>query len=387
VKHARQLTLGAIALGALAMSSCLGGCPHVKLRSSGKILIVGGAVTAHSGARGFDATSGTQVYDQRTRTFAKLAATMNEPRMRHTTSRLDSGKMLVAGGENADGGYLASAELLDPGDRKFYVTGPMSTPRSDHTATVLIDGRVLVTGGLGAAQSAPRSAEIYDPIRGEFAPTGTALAVERFGHTAAVLANKEVLIVGGSSERCAEIFDPRTYKLRRTRGDPAVARRYHTATPLGDGRVLIVGGRDVTSGAPLDSAELFDPATEMFFATKSPMHVGRERHAASRYESGVLITGGRTIGGAVLRTAEVFDPKSQSFRSLPNLMLRPRADHSASFVPVGPDRGAIVLIGGDVENLTVLGSAELFDPSLEKFIATANTPNPGVVFHTADLLR
>ncbi|MGH7949759.1 MAG: Kelch repeat-containing protein, partial [Candidatus Binataceae bacterium] len=383
MKRALKLMLGAMALGALVVSGCLGGCPRVKFRLSGKILIVGGAVSAPSGAQRLGVTGSVQVYDQRTRSFANRAVRLIEPRLRHTTTRLDSGKLLVAGGENAGGEYLSSVELFDPQSRTFLRTGSMATARLAHTATLLFDGRVLVAGGLSTPRSGLRSAEIYDPTRGRFAPTEDPLLVERYGHTATVLANTKVLIVGGSSDRSAEIFDPRTYQLRRTRGDPTVARRNHSATRLADGRVLIAGGRDVASGALLDSAELFDPATETFSATQSPMRDARERHAASRYEYGVLITGGRTASGAVLRSAEVFDPKSRTFRSLPNLMLRPRADHSASFIAVGPDRGAILLIGGDVENPTVLPSAELFDPSLEKFIATANSPDPGVVFHTA----
>jgi len=263
----------------------------------------------------------------------------------------------------------------------------MSTPRIAHTETVLIDGRALITGGLSAGQSALRSAEIYDPTRGAFAPTSGHLLTERHHHTATPLANEKVLIVGGSAQRSAEIFDSWTYAFTRTPSDPIAARLNHTATLLRDGRVLIAGGIDFNSGARLDSAELFDPATGTFSATPTPMHVARDGHAASRYEYGVLITGGRSTNGDAVRSAEVFDPATGTFRALSNLMLRPRADHTASLIAVGPHRDAILLIGGDVENLAVHPSAELFDPDGETFLPTANSPNPGVTLHTATMTR
>lgn len=382
-----KLMLGAMALSALVVSGCLGGCPRIKFRLSGKIVVIGGATSAPSDGHRLGMTGSAQVYDQRTPAFTKLAATLNEPRMRHTATRLDSGKLLVAGGENTRAEYLASAELFDPKTVAFTTTGRMSTPRIAHTETVLIDGRVLITGGLSAGQSALRSAEIYDPTRGTFAPTSGHLLTERHHHTATPLANEKVLIVGGSAQRSAEIFDPRTYAFTQTPGDPTAARLNHTATVLRDGRVLIVGGKDFNSGARLDSAELFDPATGTFSATRTPMHVARDGHAASRYEYDVLITGGRSTSGDAVRSAEVFDPATGTFRALSNFMLRPRADHTASFIAVGSDRGAILLIGGDVDNLVVHPSAELFDPDGETFLPAANSPNPGVTLHTATIIR
>jgi len=379
--------LGAMALGALLVSGCLGGCPRIKFGLSAKIVVIGGATSAPSGGHRFGVTGRAEVYDQRTPAFAKLAAGLNEPRMRHTAMRLDSGKLLVTGGENARGEYLASAELFDPKTVEFTTTGRMSTPRIAHTQTVLTDGRVLITGGLSAGQSALRSAEIYDPTRGTFAPTLGNLLAERRHHTATPLADEKVLIVGGSAQPSAEIFDPWTYAFTRTPGDPTAARLNHTATLLRDGRVLIAGGKDFHSGARLGSAELFDPATGTFSATRTPMHLAREGHAASRFEYGVLITGGRSTSGDPVRSAEVFDPATGTFRALSNFMLRPRADHTAALIAVGPQRGAILLIGGAVDKLVVQPSAELFDPDGETFSPTANSPNPGMTLHTATIIR
>ena len=99
---------------------------------------------------------------------------MSAGRTGHTATLLQSGKVLMAGGDPClfDGFYyencpLSSAELYDPGTGTFAATGKMSVTRVSHTATLLNNGKVLVAGGHDA------SAELYDPTSGKFAATGS----------------------------------------------------------------------------------------------------------------------------------------------------------------------------------------------------------------------
>ena len=59
--------------------------------------------------------------------------------------------MLVVGGLNDSGGphtgALSSAELYDPATGSWSSTGSLHTARGDHTATLLPNGKVLVVGG------------------------------------------------------------------------------------------------------------------------------------------------------------------------------------------------------------------------------------------------
>ena len=84
---------------------------------------------------------------------------------------------------------------------------PMSAARAAHTATLLRDGRVLIVGGLGAGAG---SAELFDPATRTFSRTGSPL-VPRASHTATLLADGRVLVAGGyngSFLASTEIYDP-----------------------------------------------------------------------------------------------------------------------------------------------------------------------------------
>src|SRR5262245_28963600 len=121
--------------------------------------------------------------------------------------------------------------------------------RAAHTATLLADGRVLLAGGCAVdgcdtAEVAP-SSEFYTPGRGFSA--GPRLAQPRDGHSATLLPDGRVLIVGGFAREGtlpiaeAELFDPKTNSFAAT-GSLGIGRGAHIAVPLPDGRVLIAGG-------------------------------------------------------------------------------------------------------------------------------------------------
>ena len=66
-----------------------------------------------------------------------------------------------------------SSEFFNPG-QGFVAGPPMLHPRSSHTATLLPDGRVLIVGGWAREGTAPLTeAEMFDPTSGTFQPAGT----------------------------------------------------------------------------------------------------------------------------------------------------------------------------------------------------------------------
>jgi hypothetical protein len=65
-------------------------------------------------------------------------------------------------------------------------TGNLNTPRNSHTATLLPNGDVLVVGGFGNAFNTLDGAELYDTTTGTWSVTGS-LNAARIYHTATLL--------------------------------------------------------------------------------------------------------------------------------------------------------------------------------------------------------
>jgi WD40 repeat protein len=118
---------------------------------------------------------------------------------------------------------------------RWIPTGNLNIARSGHTATLLPNGKVLVVGGDSSG-----SGELYDPATGTWSLTGS-LNTPTGGHTATLLPNGKVLVVGDYNDR-AELYDPATETWSLTGSLNMKPRQGHTATLLPNGQVLVVAG-------------------------------------------------------------------------------------------------------------------------------------------------
>ena len=257
-------------------------------------------------------------------------------------------------------------QATEPG---FETTGSMVSPsRGYHTATLLGDGRVLIVGGQTVTPGSVSyfsSAELYDSATGTFSSTGS-MAEGRESDSATLLGDGRVLIVGGQNDQVlasAELYDPRTGKFSPT-GSMGAPRENHTATLLADGRVLIAGGNGAGGDdqAPLASAEIYDPRSGTFSPTGS-MATARSRAGATLLGDGrVLIVGGEDAQLNAISTAEIYDPQSGTFSPTGSV---PTAVFSVTPITV-PD-GRVFVAGADADSA---GTAEIYDPTKGSFSAT-----------------
>src|SRR5436309_8660752 len=80
-------------------------------------------------------------------------------------------------------------------DRAAWVpTGNLNVASGYHTATLLLNGKVLVVGGIGNDSNLLDTTELYDPVTGMFSATGR-LNAAKSGHSATLLPNGQVLVV------------------------------------------------------------------------------------------------------------------------------------------------------------------------------------------------
>jgi hypothetical protein len=273
-------------------------------------------------------------------------------------------------------------------------TGNLNTARSGHTATLLPNGKVLVVGGIGTyPQGALDTAELYDPTTATWSFTGHMNAAKS-GHTATLLPDGRVLVVGEASSTTdgAELYDPSTGTWSLT-SNSAGDWRDHTATLLRTGKVLVAGGW--VQDFIYRSAAVYDPAAGSWSRTGS-LITGREAsHQATLLQDGrVLVTGGTRDPDFAfgLPYAELYDPGAGTWSSAPDLHV-PRLGHSATLLP----NGKVLVAGGDSlqsypNDPYRIGtpsppnnSAELFDPATGNWSSTGSL-NAGRSGHTATLL-
>jgi hypothetical protein len=210
----------------------------------------------------------------------------------------------------------------------------MDMARVGHTAILLSNGKVLVVGGYGASgYPNVAGAELYDPVTGIFAAAGP-------------------YVGRGGCDFCAP------------------------ATLLADGRVLFPGQYP---------AQLYDAVSNAF----RPGGIMISDHSAATLliNGKVLFAGGAPIGRS--SSAELYDSTTGTFASTGDMAWR-RVWHSLTSLPDGMALAA----GGETESCTGNAcwfagstvSAELYDPAAGKFVGTADMAEAREV-HTATLLK
>jgi hypothetical protein len=327
------------------------------------------------------------------RGFRPIAGRMVDALYGHTATRLDDGRVLIAGGNRQGAGSIDFAEIYDPATETFTRTpNSMSVPRQGHAAVKLRDGRVLIMGGCQAgALLCVRfwaSIDIFDPATDRFlAPTPAAvLTTARAYFTAELLPapDDRVLIAGGYVNRTtitgtAEIFTPGPSPGLETvlpTGSMSTPRAFAASAVLPDrGSVLVAGGQAVVQSVTvaLSSAEQFrlaasDPPSSGAFAATGSLPGGRTNGLATPPKAGstlpVLVTGGSGSGMPIGNPAAPFPA-----------LIGAEEFGAAIFSPTGPlaegrnwqtstrlpSTGEVLIAGGSAST-TYLSSAEIYDP-------------------------
>ncbi len=284
----------------------------------GRVLVAGGCNTFAQSPERLDDCVTAELYDPATETWSSTG-NLTARRIGSTATLLSTGQVLVAGGS------CCSAESYDPITGTWSpVGGFVDVYRDQYTATLLPNGQVLAAGGSIDADLlfGVSTAESYDPVASGWSATGD-LNVARATHTATLLPNGKVLAAGGYTlftfghaghtrfangllfAHIAELFDPATGGWAKT-GALNVGRFGHTATLLADGQVLLAGGATGFPSAGTDSAELYHPIRETWTSTAS-LNTARIGHSATVLLDGtVLVAGGNAVPFAVLKSAELY---------------------------------------------------------------------------------
>ena len=221
--------------------------------NDGRALVVGGADIFTRSSPSDDVYPDTmdtvEAYDPDSGEWQTLQP-INEAAVQLTLVHLSDGRVMAVGGVSDIDSMLVTdrAEIFDPATDTWTLTAEMNVSRILPEVIVLKDGRVLATGGIFPQTDIPDS-ETYNPDTDEWTAAG-AMTQPRSNHTLTLLPDGHVLAVGGVEPlddggyvvlSTTEIFDPVTNTWSQ---GPELfqPRASHSATLMPDGSVLIVGG-------------------------------------------------------------------------------------------------------------------------------------------------
>ncbi|MEJ2620367.1 MAG: kelch repeat-containing protein [Candidatus Thiodiazotropha sp.] len=251
------------------------------------------------------------MWDAKQQSWQKIGQSVSCPeggRLHHTATLLNDGKLLFAGGicdaqlNRKSNRYPAYSQLSlwDPETRVWLSVPALQQSRLYHTASLLQDGSVLIVGGeadpgvvLLPIEPVTNSVERYIEGRVETMP---ALNLARAKHSATVMQNGCVLVSGGFDSNSQPISEVEQWcpgdQLWRLMPKLRTARYDHSATLLDDGRVILAGGRGIDEHT-LNTTEIWEPKQSRWsVGPRLPMAL--YRHSAIRLSDGRIMIGGGT---------------------------------------------------------------------------------------------
>lgn len=279
----------------------------VKL-NNGKVLIAGGTSSPAAG----------EVFDPATEQFT-LTNAMNAYHGLSPGILLNDGRALLITGSLWFFG-VGFSEIYDPFTNSWTTTPAISVGFSLMAGVVLADGTVLAVEGYdGYTPTAYPFVQRYNPAINTVTAMANAV-VSRLQHTATLMPDGKILIAAGSdpsySVASTELYDPAAPPNGQSQLSTSLnqGRRGHTATLMPNGDVLVVGGSQSAHGccfaANLSLAELRDHSSGIWTPAGNTAVPRGYGHTATLLPSGtVLVTGGATgfENRSSLNTAEIWN--------------------------------------------------------------------------------
>jgi hypothetical protein len=297
-------------------------------------------------------------------------------------------QVLVVGGTDGKSVAQATGAVFDVATDAWTAADP-HVARRLHATTVLADGKVLVTGGVSGSPFSPglTAVELFNPEDKSWTVVA-GMKQGRWGHSAVLLPNKQVLVAGGATNRSgdsiraltsAELYDPanNTWTDAKPMTD---ARTGHTAIVLKDGKVLVCGGAAPVSGSsdvPLGFCELYTPGTtpgnDSWTATGNLVRPRTGHQAVKLSDTSVLMVGGGVPGAPgdgtfdpfARLTVEQYDltAGAGAWKDVTPASPVPRGRGLHRAVPLGT--GKVLVIGGTADPRDDVGyaSALILDAS------------------------
>jgi hypothetical protein len=226
---------------------------HAAIRlKDGRVLITGGLLGEGATA---NSTATALLYDPVANTWSPVGS-MASRRVHHAVTLWNGQPLFVGGAERGYGCALltdasATTDVFDADAAPpTFRPGPrMTEKRCDPSATTLTDGSVLVVGAQANGERLMPSATAWTDVPGSYALHGIALTALPDGRAMGVGGDDEIGL-GTSASSMTFLLDEKAHRLAP---GPMLksGRHLHTASLLDDGSVLVVGGVSDLKGTSL----------------------------------------------------------------------------------------------------------------------------------------
>ncbi|HEY4222485.1 MAG TPA: kelch repeat-containing protein [Myxococcota bacterium] len=322
-----------LALSAAAGALALGACP-----TRSPIIVEGEGETGEGEGEGEGGAAAGEGEGEGegpvdTRVCGTLAVTasapiaMVVPRTRHAAVQLSDGKILLAGGSDADSVSVSSAELFDPSTSAFTAVASMKHARYDFALAAVGANQAVAFAGFNndpndvASNGDLTSVEIFDEAANAWSD-GPALTEPRDGLSAFTLGSGDVLVLGGQENSVSIpqevfLFGAGDSSLT-TAGNIGVHGTAQTASLLSTGDAIIAGGFFTQ---PLDLVDLVDSVGDVTTAPRIP-NARRSACTVNDDRGSALFFGGFAQGE--LDDVERYDPTLHTW-SAAGALTTPRA--------------------------------------------------------------
>ena len=338
------------------------------LLNDGRVMVIGGAQRTgpYDTVEFYNPATETWVSDPFLGSWEK-APPLVQSRAGHTTTLLDGGDLLIAGGrarlDESDiqtlVDFIPATEIYNPSTGESRAVMDMNDPRGGHIAAGLPGGRVLVAGGrqLVIDEEENRkitfigTAEIYDPADDTWTQVAD-MTVARWAHTGIALADGTVMVVGGENDDSGPTVEVYDFSTRTWSLLPNLDQRLRDAAVgvLQDGTILVAGG--FGSQGPSNSALVHVLGTTQW------EYVDRLPEARVGSTMTLLDNGGvLMLGGTGTTKAWIFDGTVGGWL-YGGKMFDSRRDHTATLLP----DGRVITIGGEARNRAINDSVEIYTP-------------------------
>ncbi len=348
------------------------------------------------------ATSGrSEVFSPSSNTWS-LATSMAQGSEKHTATKLLDGRVLVVGGfvrrslMNSIGGYsidhgVSRVEQFDPVTSQWSAAGALASNRAFHTATRLASGDLLVIGGetfslnpnTGEQEGLPvNSIERFSAANGQWSVVG-ALPNALSGHTATLLANGRLVLLGGinvagnATTTCLQL-DTTTYLSTACTPLPS-SRSPKIAVLLPSGQILVAGGTSATE----TFEPVYTPSTDSWAQSALPAKTNTDYAAAFFNQNSLIVWGRATYSPYSLGNNSpppVFDDGVRMLTSQPSVFALPSPPVAGQTMTPLPD-GRILVAGGysSVRSYSTLGTFYYPAPHSKAYVVDKSSPTLGIV--------